>query len=240
MKKIIVLVWLSIPAMSGILSADDLNQHDTHPPDNILPSPPGHAPGSMEPDPPTASPDLDTAGSEDPIISTTPQAPAIDDPPVSDTPFEPGPIPGTGGLLDNQEPTPDYESWETANGIAGAGAASDSDGDGIPNGIEFVIGGDPSGTDSDSNSLLPTVIIDPDFMYFIFRRTEVAAGYNPTVEYSSTLAQWTSAEPGVDGVFIEETEDFFEPGVARVSVRIPRSLASGSTLLARIRVDITP
>lgn len=134
----------------------------------------------------------------------------------------------------------DYQSWESPNAISGAGAAADSDGDGISNGIEFVIGGDPSGPDSDSNSLLPTVTVDNDVMYFIFRRTDVAGGYNPIVEYSSSLSQWTPAEPGVDGVQIEETQDFYGPGVSRVIVGIPRILASGSTLIARLSVEITP
>lgn len=147
---------------------------------------------------------------------------------------------GSGGLSMAGDPTPDYESWETQNGITGAGADVDSDGDGIPNGIEFVIGGDPSGPGSDSNSLLPACTVDDDHMFFIFRRTDAASGYNPVVEYSSSLGQWIIAEPGVDGVFIEEAGDFFGSGVARVTVQIPRALASGSALFARLRVDITP
>ncbi len=137
-------------------------------------------------------------------------------------------------------PPTEYDSWETANDITGAGAAADSDGDGISNGIEFVIGGDPSGPGSDSNSLLPVVTVDVDYLNFIFRRTNAAAGSNPFVEYSSSLGLWIMADPGVDGVFIEEDGDFFEPGVARVTVRIPRTLASGSALFARLGVEITP
>ncbi|RYD63461.1 MAG: hypothetical protein EOP83_12100, partial [Verrucomicrobiaceae bacterium] len=63
-----------------------------------------------------------------------------------------------------------YGAWATANGIAGAGADVDSDGDGIPNGIEFVIGGDPS--DSPSNAQLPTSSVDAATLTFVFRRTD--------------------------------------------------------------------
>ena len=136
-----------------------------------------------------------------------------------------------------QGPPLDYESWETANGITGAGAAVDSDGDGIPNGIEFVIGGDPSGPGSDSNGLLPVVTVDVDYLNFTFRRTDAAASYDPFVEYSNSLGQWATAYPGVDGVIIEEDVG---AEVALVTLRIPRELASGPALFARLHVDITP
>lgn len=131
-----------------------------------------------------------------------------------------------------------YGAWETTNGIAGAGSAEDSDGDGIPNGIEFVIGGDPSGPDSDSNNLLPTTTVDEQYVTFEFRRTDEAAAYNPLVEYGSTLTGWTEAEGGVDGVVIAEDNGFFGMGIDRVRVQIPRALAIGSKLFARLRVEI--
>jgi len=133
-----------------------------------------------------------------------------------------------------------YSGWETTNGIAGAGAAADSDGDGIPNGIEFVIGGDPSGPNSDSNSLLPTITLDGTYMNFVFRRTADSVAYDPFVEYGSTLAGWTPAEAGVNGVIVNEDAEFFGAGIDRVTVRIPRALAVGSTLFGRLHVDITP
>jgi autotransporter-associated beta strand protein len=131
-----------------------------------------------------------------------------------------------------------YESWEQLNGIAGSGASFDSDGDGIPNGIEFVIGGDPSGPDSDSNSLLPTVAIDATYLTITYRRTDDSAGVGPFVEYGSTLGSWTEAEAGVDGVVVNETNDGFGVGIDSVEVKIPRTLAVGTKLFARLRIDI--
>ena len=135
-----------------------------------------------------------------------------------------------------------YAAFESANGITGAGADADSDNDGIPNGIEFVIGGDPSGPGSDSNALRPTIVnTDPVYVDFIFRRTDSSALSDPYVQYGSTLAGWTDAEPGLPGgnpVVIDETNDHFGPGIDRVTVRIPRALAVDQKLFARLRVDI--
>jgi autotransporter-associated beta strand protein len=131
-----------------------------------------------------------------------------------------------------------YGDWETANGIGGAGSNVDSDGDGIPNGIEFVIGGDPSGPGSDSSGLLPTAAVDATYLTITYRRTDESSGYNPFIEYGSNLTGWTEAEGGVDGVVINETDDFYGAGIDRVQVQIPRALAVSSKLFARLRVDI--
>lgn len=147
----------------------------------------------------------------------------------------------TGNLLQlSFAPGSNYDTWEAANGIAGAGANADSDQDGIPNGIEFVIGGDPS--DSASNSLSPLVAVDASYLNFSFRRSDVSAAFNPAVEYGNGLDSWTTAEPGVPSgtpVVIDETNDFYGSGIDRVTVRIPRALAApGAKLFARLRVNI--
>lgn len=131
-----------------------------------------------------------------------------------------------------------YGSWETANGITGAGANADSDGDGIPNGIEFVIGGDPSGPNSDSNALLPTVTVDAANLTFTFRRTDDSATFNPYVEYGSNFTGWTTAQGGVGGVVITEDNNFYGSNTDRVKVIIPRSLATGEKLFARLRIEV--
>jgi fibronectin-binding autotransporter adhesin len=132
-----------------------------------------------------------------------------------------------------------YGSFETANGISGAGSNTDSDDDGIPNGIEFVIGGDPSGPGSASNALLPTSTLDATYLNFEFRRTDDSAAYNPFVEYGSTLGGWTAGQNGVNGVIITVNDNFYNATTDRVTVRIPRTLAAPDTkLFARLRVNI--
>ncbi len=144
------------------------------------------------------------------------------------------------GLLGVVTITDPYAAWETANGIEGAGATADSDGDGIPNGIEFVIGGDPSGPGSDSNGLLPTLTVSGGYLNFNFRRTDESAVFDPVAEYSSSLAGWTIAEAGVNGVIINEVDDGFGTGIDSVTVRIPIGLAIDEKLFARLKVDFTP
>lgn len=144
------------------------------------------------------------------------------------------------GLAMADDPPTQYPAWETANGIPGAGADVDSDGDGIPNGIEFVIGGDPSGPNSDSNSLLPSVTVDATYLNFIYRKTDASVDYNPLVEYSNSLGNWTEAQGGVDGVEVQDALEY-EPGVTLVTVKIPRALAApGFALFARLRFETPP
>jgi hypothetical protein len=113
----------------------------------------------------------------------------------------------------------------------------DSDGDGVRNGIEFVIGGNPN--DGNSNALLPTVNVDGSYLNFVFRRTDDSITYNPFVEYGNSLTGWTAAANGVNGILINVVNDGFGVGIDRVTVRIPRALAApGSQLFARLRVNI--
>lgn len=138
-----------------------------------------------------------------------------------------------------------YSDWTTANGIPGAGGAVDSDGDGIANGIEFVLGTDPSGPGSNSNANLPKVTTDATYLNFEFRRTDasmsLAAAQQPYVEYGSTLTGWTKAVAGAPAgtpVVINVVNDGAGAGIDVVTVRIPRALATGSKIFARLRADI--
>lgn len=137
-----------------------------------------------------------------------------------------------------------YSSWTAANGISGAGSNVDSDNDGIPNGIEFVIGGDPSGPGSNSNALLPVITVDATYMTIVFRRTDESATYNPHVQYSTALAPggWTDAvngQPGATPVVITTDNDFFGAGIDRVTVKVPRALQGpGAKLFGRLFVNI--
>ncbi len=131
-----------------------------------------------------------------------------------------------------------YALWASQQGFAPGedGADFDADFDGLDNGIEWVVGGDPTG--SASNALAPTVTVDATHMTFVFRRTDDAAAAGPFVEYGSTLGGWTEAQGGVDGVVVNETNDGFGAGVDRVEVKIPRALAVGNKLFARLRVEV--
>jgi len=129
-----------------------------------------------------------------------------------------------------------YAAWS-----GGAGFAADSNGDGIANGIAWVLGA----ADKDANvtPLMPTFgeTSDPDFFIFTYRRLS-AASNDPNitiaVEYSSNLSGWTPAEEGED-INIIPTNNI-APGVDSMQVKIRRTLASGGKLFARINVEKAP
>jgi autotransporter-associated beta strand protein len=157
---------------------------------------------------------------------------------VYDSTHASGRFTGTGSLTVSTGPVgTSYQLWEIANGIPGAGSTADSDDDGIANGIEFVIGGDPSGPGSSSTGLLPTATKDATHFEFVFRRSDESASSTPFVEYGSDLSGWAIAQDGVAGVTVGMDDDFHGLGMDRVRVRIP--LPSGESLLfARLRIDI--
>lgn len=145
-------------------------------------------------------------------------------------------ISGTGTLVVTGTANP-YASWATAHGIEGAAADADSDGDGIANGIEFILGADPSGPNSGSHSLLPTLTVNPTTMTFVFRCREDALEM-ADVQFDTDMADtWTTAVDATDGVTIAVVGGVYpndpiddEP-VSQVTVTIPRSSAK---LFARL------
>lgn len=119
--------------------------------------------------------------------------------------------------------------------LTGANALpnADPDKDGIPNAIEFVIGGNPA-NGSDTGKLPSGVIVGAN-LEFSFRLTNAAAYLNPTVEYGSDLVGWTTAMNGVDGVTIGAPTDL-EAGVKEIVVTIPKN--SKTKRFARLKVVI--
>jgi hypothetical protein len=132
-----------------------------------------------------------------------------------------------------------FGEWATTAGLTGGDAAfnADPDGDGVPNGLEFLLGGEPKPGQPDSNSLalMPIVEVDEDYLIFTFDRAHAAESIEAIVEFSATLdGEWTEATE------LNATIDI-EPGTTtdRVKVTIPRGEANA--LFARLRaVDPTP
>ncbi|MCF7837515.1 MAG: choice-of-anchor J domain-containing protein [Candidatus Marinimicrobia bacterium] len=138
-------------------------------------------------------------------------------------------------------PAATYETWAAANGIPGEPDTGDFDHDGLANGIEFVVGGNP--TLNDTASVAPSSSTDGAGLVFTFRRTDLANNdltATIVVEYGSDLAGWTPAEPDVDGVTIVENPDFYDVGIGQVIVTLPSILAVDGRLFARLKVTITP
>ncbi len=133
---------------------------------------------------------------------------------------------------------PSYTFWLNYLGLQGNDrlASADPDRDGIPNGMEFVLGGKPSGTGAVSTSLLPQITVDATWATFVFRRADVASVLGPYVQFQSSITgTWTRATHGVGGVQITTLDDGFEAGVDRVTVKIPRS---GARMFVRLNSNM--
>ena len=110
-----------------------------------------------------------------------------------------------------------------ARGADIATSAADPDGDGIPNSLEFILGGLPAGAGANSMSLLPKITTDATWAVFEFRRADVSLAIDPFAQFGTTLSGWARANNGVGGVQITTVDDGFGLGVDRVTVRVPRS-----------------
>ncbi len=139
---------------------------------------------------------------------------------------------GTGGAGGDA-----FTTWVTGapynltgpNALPGA----DPDGDGIPNSLEFVTGGNPaSGAD---HGKLPTVTTTGSNLLFTYRLSNLASYLNPAVESSTNLTGWAPAVHGVDGVTISAPTDL-GGGIQQIVVTIPKS--SNPRMWARLRVAV--
>ena len=126
----------------------------------------------------------------------------------------------------------------------------DPDNDGIANGVEMVLGGNPA-TGMDT-ALLPTVelVTNPgggvpvgDYLLYTYRRADQAvdAGLGIVCEYDSDLVgPWSMAEDGVDNVVELVDSPTFDPPATtptkRVRVYIP--LGANTELFGRISVAV--
>ncbi len=134
------------------------------------------------------------------------------------------------------EPSVGFTAWVSGYSLVGsdATAAADADQDGLPNAIEFIVGGNPSsGNDAGK---LPSIQKSVDGVDFVFRRTAAAASLNIVVEHSANLSgSWTSAIDGVNGVTVSTSAGFYGEGVDKVVVHLP---TNDVRHFARLRVDV--
>jgi hypothetical protein len=120
--------------------------------------------------------------------------------------------------------------------------ALDVDGGGLATGVEWVVGGDPT-VGSDDPSRAPTLgNSDPNTFVFTYKRRDAAqadSNTTITVQYGTDLSAggWTTAADGVNGVTIDAT-GVPEAGFHTVVVSIPKSLAVGGKLFARLKVAV--
>ena len=131
--------------------------------------------------------------------------------------------------------TQPYDAFLSTYGLTGASATADSDGDGISNLLEFVLGGNPTVSNT---SILPTATRDSSGnLVFSFYATNNLGDVSYVVEYTNDLTvAYTTATDGTNGVTITSTA--YTTASNLVTVTLPASL--GSPLFARLRATLTP
>jgi hypothetical protein len=140
---------------------------------------------------------------------------------------------------------PPYGEW--ASGFAGLTNSSsniDFDGGGLATGIEWIVGGDPTNSADDAGNAPTLDNSDPNHFKFIFKRRDDAAADSNTkivVEYGSDLSGWrnTADHGAIDGVTTDSSVDL-GGGFHQVTVSIPKTLAPGGKLFARLGVSGLP
>jgi autotransporter-associated beta strand protein len=154
-------------------------------------------------------------------------------------------ITGSGTLNVTSGPSGDpFATWAEANDLDGspgkeAGFNDDPDGDGVANGLEWILGGNPR--DGQSGSLITTTASAGGGLTLSFTRNEDSIGIATlAVDYNATLASpWnsaaigaTSSGPDANGVTV--TIDAV-PSPDAVTVNIPASNAPGGKLFGRLK-----
>jgi autotransporter-associated beta strand protein len=170
----------------------------------------------------------------------------------SSAPYQTEAIEGSGLLLVTAGPEPPltgFPAWADDSGLTGEpgfenGASDDPESDGLPNLIEWVLGGDPLGADAASRS--PSVgWHDADTISFEFARSDDSeSGAAVFVEYSVSLGSgvWTRVPVGATGstasggVSVEVEEN----GEAADSVRVllPEALAPDGRFFVRLVSEV--
>jgi len=169
------------------------------------------------------------------VKSTTPGAAVFSATDTSDTVT----VAQTAGVTFTALPAPGFDEWvASGKGLSGAAAAfdADPDHDGIPNGIEYVLGGEPNPAraGASSRALLPTAVASGNNLVFTYFRRDEAAYLNPVVEFSTNLSgPWSTAAAG------NATIEVFD-GTPADTVRVTIPKGANSRLFARLKVGTAP
>ncbi|BCU79727.1 autotransporter-associated beta strand repeat-containing protein [Luteolibacter sp. LG18] len=140
---------------------------------------------------------------------------------------------GTGVLTVTSSPTA-YDSWALSKGLTNAnnGPTQDPDNDGIPNLLEYVLGGNPLASLA---SVRPVQSDDGSNIVLTFSRSDASEGdVTLNVEWSANLITWTDIPVTAttsSSVFVQENDAFDDT----VSVAIPKSNAVNGKLFVRLK-----
>ncbi|QJE98243.1 glycoside hydrolase family 32 protein [Luteolibacter luteus] len=135
-----------------------------------------------------------------------------------------------------------YKAWIGSKGLDGStgkedGFEADPDGDGIANGLEWILGGNPLA--SDAASLLSGPSPDAAALTLSFTRDEAALGeVGLVIQYASDPGGTWATVPitNAGGTYEDGVTVSVDQAADRITVRIPVNNATGNKLFARLRV----
>lgn len=158
--------------------------------------------------------------------------------------YETSTLAGTGTLTVTSGSEPGYAAWAWQAGLTGApnfenGANDNPDKDGLPNALEWVVGGNP--LVPDPTSKLPRLTNSGSGPVFTFSREDASEAAVPCfVEYGTNLHTWgevsvgaASSGPHNGGIMVEVIENGALPDLVRVT--FPSSLIVQGKLFARLK-----
>jgi hypothetical protein len=137
-----------------------------------------------------------------------------------------------------------FAIWAASYGLTGtsASATADPDSDGLANGVEFIVGGNPVAP-SDSASKSPAAAVSGGYLIFTFLRDDASevSGVTLTVESSTNLITWPDifaigATTAASSPGVTISENGTAPDLVTVSIPI----GTEQTRFARLRVTIAP
>jgi len=76
-------------------------------------------------------------------------------------------------------------------------AEADPDADGVPNALEFILGGDPA---SSNATILPSLVSESGWHFRFMRHVDTSTAFNLDVVRSADLIEWQPLAHGVDGI----------------------------------------
>lgn len=151
-------------------------------------------------------------------------------------------ITGSGSITVGTAPGTAYDTWAAANGLT-AGVNDDPDldveFDGIPNLLEYILGGDPLANDP---GILPDPeVTDTHFVFTFERSDDSETDTTLAFQWGTNLQTWNtvtvgaaSSGPDGAGVTVEVSEGTPASAPDTVVIRVPKANAGGGKLFGRL------
>ncbi|MCB1129897.1 MAG: autotransporter-associated beta strand repeat-containing protein [Verrucomicrobiae bacterium] len=149
----------------------------------------------------------------------------------------------TGFALDSNgfltaEKTTGYTAWAVVHAPTGA-ADDDFDHDGVPNGVEYVLGG---GKHTNDLAKLPNLSTDGGILTFTFERDQASIDGSTSLEIqlSSDVMDWSASYPVPDDASAGDPGPSVTKNVRPGFDRIVLSLPIGAETIRFVRLKVTP